>query len=133
MTPVKIYAIFHMNLAFSSIEQESHLEVVQRCYWPLLHLIETGIPLGLEMTAYTLEAIQSVDPDWIKCFKTLLNENRCELIASGDSQIIGPLVPADVNRHNLRLGQITYNNILGYKPTIAYLNEQAVSAGIVDV
>lgn len=133
MTPVKIYAIFHMNLAFSSIEKESHLEVVQRCYWPLLQLIESGIPLGLEMTAYTLEAIQSVDPDWIKCFKTLLNENRCELIASGDSQIIGPLVPADVNRHNLRLGQVSYNRILGYKPTIAYLNEQAVSAGLLDI
>ena len=133
MTPVKIYAIFHMNLAFSSIEQESHADVVKQCYWPLLRLVESGIPLGLEMTAYTLEAIHAADPNWVERFKTLLNEKRCELIASGDSQIIGPLVPADVNRHNLRLGQAYYFDILGIKPTIAYINEQAVSAGLLDI
>ncbi|NRD74821.1 glycoside hydrolase [Shewanella sp. VB17] len=128
-----IYTIFHLNLAFSSIETEQHRTVTQRCYWPLIKLIEEGIPLGIELTAYTLECIQKVDPNWINQFKALLKDNRCELIASGDSQIIGPLIPAEVNQHNLRLGQEYYQQILGVSPSLAYINEQAVSAGLLDV
>ena len=34
------YLIFHLNLAFSSIPSESRLEVIRKCYWPLLDLAE---------------------------------------------------------------------------------------------
>lgn len=128
------YAIFHLNLAFSSIEQKAHLDVINSCYWPLLTLIEEdNVPLGIELTAYTLEAIEQVAPSWITKFKELLSKGLCELIASGDSQIIGPIIPAEVNQHNLRLGQQSYLNTLGTSPTLAYINEQAVSSGLLDV
>ncbi|ABZ75962.1 glycoside hydrolase family 57 [Shewanella halifaxensis HAW-EB4] len=128
-----VYAIFHLNLAFSSIDNSEHQRVVDLCYWPLLHLIEgNSIPLGIELTAYTLECIQAVDPSWIAKFKSLLKDNHCELIASGDSQIIGPLIPSKVNMQNLLLGQKSYQALLGYLPKIAYINEQAVSAGLLD-
>ena len=126
-SPVQIYAIFHMNLAFSSIPTEDHARVVHDCYWPLLRLIEQhGIPLGLELTAYTLDCIDAVDPFWISRFRDLLNRKYCELIASGDSQIIGPLIPEEVNRQNLRLGLQRYRSLLGVVPRLAYINEQAV-------
>ena len=128
-----LYTVFHLNLAFSSIEVEQHGDVVKHCYWPLLQLAEAGVPVGIEMTAYTLEAINHLDPDWVGKFKKLIAEGKCELVASGDSQIIGPLIPAEVNHANLRLGQDAYHRLVGVRPGIAYLNEQAVSAGLLDV
>ncbi|MBR9726729.1 glycoside hydrolase [Shewanella intestini] len=128
-----IYTVFHLNLAFSSIEEKQHIDVIKHCYWPLLKLAQQGIPVGLEMTAYTLESIARVDMEWVTLFRLLLQENKCELIASGDSQIIGPLIPADVNQANLRLGQLGYAKLLGIMPKIAYINEQVVSAGLLDV
>ncbi|WP_341582249.1 hypothetical protein [Marinobacter metalliresistant] len=130
----ELYAVFHLNLAFSSIDEEQHLDVVRRCYWPLLALIEQkSVPLGLEITLYTLECIARVDSRWVERFKELLHAGRCELIASGDSQIIGPLVPVEVNRWNLALGQQGYQNILGVTPRLAFINEQTVSPGLLDV
>ena len=35
-----VFAFFHLNLAFSSIEEERRGEVIARCYWPLLKLAE---------------------------------------------------------------------------------------------
>ncbi|MFL0799149.1 MAG: hypothetical protein K6L80_01760 [Agarilytica sp.] len=133
-TPVKIYAIFHLNLAFSSIDVDAHADVISRCYWPLLDIIEQeNIPLGIELTAYTLECVQSIDPAWVEKLKTLLSKNKCEVLASGDSQIIGPLIPAKLNTHNLLLGQKSYLALLGVAPTVAYINEQAVSSGLLDI
>lgn len=128
-----LYTVFHLNLAFSSIEVEQHGDVVKHCYWPLLQLAEAGVPVGIEMTAYTLEAVNHLDPDWVTKFKQLIAKGKCELVASGDSQIIGPLIPAAVNHANLRLGQDAYHRLVGVRPNIAYLNEQAVSAGLLDV
>ena len=70
----KGYLVFHLNLAFSSIEEEAWLDVIQTCYHPLLDLVEkTGVPIGIELTGWTLEQIERVDISWIKRFKALLN------------------------------------------------------------
>ena len=37
---LQVFAFFHLNLAFSSIEEERRGEVIARCYWPLLKLAE---------------------------------------------------------------------------------------------
>ena len=129
----RLYTLFHLNLAFSSIDESSHADVIRQCYWPILELAQKGIPVGLEVTLYTLECVQRVDPSWITTLRSLLTSQSCELIASGDSQIIGPLVPAEVNRWNLALGQQGYEDLLGVTPRLAYINEQAVSAGLLDV
>lgn len=129
-----LYAVFHLNLAFSSIEEQQREQVIKECYWPLLKIIsQHNIPIGIEATAYTLEVIKSIDTDWVTSFKSLVRQNKCELIASGDSQVIGPLVPATVNDWNLKLGDQYYEDIIGVKPLIAYVNEQALSAGLIDV
>jgi hypothetical protein len=131
MAGVKAYALFHLNMAFSSIEEEERGQVIRRCYWPLLELArEHGVPLGIEATGYSLEAIAAIDPGWIAAFKDLLAAGKCELIGAGYAQVIGPLVPAHVNAANMRLGTAVYRRLLDVAPALALVNEQSYSAGL---
>lgn len=132
MKTFQLFSFFHLNLAYSAIEEEQRPAVIQRCYWPLLNLAEKhNLPFSIELSAYTLEQIAAVDPAWIEKFKWLISHGRCELIGCGYAQVIGPLVPADMNAANLRIGMQVYESILGLRPTVALVNEQAYSAGMV--
>ncbi len=129
---LQLYSIFHLNIAYSSIEEEQRPEIIRRCYWPLLRLARKyNLPFGIEATGYTLEAIAAIDLDWVSELRLLTSDGTCEFIGSGYAQIIGPLVPAEVNAANLRLGNVVYENLLGFRPDIALVNEQAYSAGLV--
>jgi hypothetical protein len=129
---LRLFSIFHLNLAYSSIEEAHRAEVVRRCYWPLLRLAErTGAPIGIEATGYTLEAAAAIDPAWVDALRALVAAGRCEFVGSGYAQVIGPLVPAAVNAANLRLGNEVYRRRLGFRPTLGFINEQAYSAGLI--
>ncbi len=128
---LKVFALFHLNLAFSSIEEAQRDAVIARCYWPLLRLAERNGPIGLEATGYTLEEIAARDPEWIGRARSLIAQGRIELIGSGYSQMIGPLVPARVTAENLKLGNEIYSRVLGARPQLALVNEQAYAAGLV--
>ena len=78
-----------------------------------------------------MEEIAARDPAWIAKARALLSAGRIELIGSGYSQMIGPLVPARVTEANLALGNEIYQRLLGVKPAIALVNEQAYSSGLV--
>ena len=128
------YLIFHLNLAFSSIITEARPDVIRKCYWPLLEFAEsTGIPVGIELTGWTLRQIVLLDQSWVDRFEQMLATGQCELIGSGWSQIIGPLVPYEVNRWNQKLGLDAYRQFLGVTPRIALVNEMAFSTGMVDL
>jgi len=127
------FTTFHLNLMFSCIEEEARAEVIRRCYWPLLRLAQDdGVPLGIEVPGITLEIIEAIEPDWIAELRRLIEAGRVEFIGSGYSQIIGPLAPAAVNAANLRLGHSVYERLLGIRPQIALVNEQAYSAGMIE-
>ncbi len=128
---LRLFAVFHLNLAFSSIEEEQRGEVIARCYWPLLRLAEAWGPIGFEATGFTLEEIAARDPAWIEKASALIASGRLSLIGSGYAQIIAPLVPARVTEENLRIGNDIYRRLLGVRPDIALVNEQAYSGGIV--
>ena len=128
-----LFALFHLNLAFSSIEEEQRGEAIRRCYWPLLDLAQDCGPIGLELSGYTLEEIAARDPEWIGRARALIAKGRIELIGSGFTQMIGPLVPARVTEWNLKLGNATYEKYLGVRPALALVNEQAYAAGLVDL
>ena len=128
------YIIFHLNLAFSSIEENKRKDVITNCYWPMLKLIEnTNICIGVELTGWTLKQILTIDKSWVNYFKKLLSENKCELIGSGWSQLIGPLVPYEVNIWNHKIALEYYNKILNVKPNIVLVNEMAFSTSLVDI
>ncbi len=131
---LSLYSIFHLNLAYSSIEEELRPEVIRRCYWPLLELTRRlQIPCGIEASGYTLEAIAALDPSWIDELRDLTALGSCEFVGSGFAQLIGPLVPEEVNRVNQRLGREVYERLLGFAPRLALVNEQAYSASMVSV
>lgn len=128
---LNLFTIFHLNLAYSSIEEEQRPQVIRNCYWPLLRLARRyGLPFGIEASGYTLESVAEIDRSWIDELRALTTEGPCEFVGSGYAQIIGPLVPAEVNAQNLRLGNEAYRELLGFRPTIALVNEQAYSAGL---
>jgi len=126
-----LFAFFHLNLAFSSIEEEQRGEVIRRCYWPLLELAGAHGPIGIEATGFTLEEIARLDPQWIARAKTLIANGAVEFIGSGYAQIVGPLVPWRVTQANLKIGNSIYRRLLGMTPALALVNEQAYSAGLV--
>jgi hypothetical protein len=129
---LRVFAVFHLNLAFSSIEEDRRLQVIKSCYWPLLRLADRHPHLGIEASGYTLEEIARLDPSWIAEARRLASANRIEIIGSGFSQMIGPLVPALVVAENLRIANDIYASLLGVKPAVALVNEQAFSAGLVE-
>jgi hypothetical protein len=128
---MRVFAFFHLNLAFSSIEEARRDDVIAHCYWPLLRLAMRAGPLGLEISGYTLEQVAQRDPAWIAQARALLAQGKIELIGSGYSQMIGPLVPAKVTTENLRLGNAVYQALLGVTPRVALVNEQAYAGGLV--
>jgi len=130
----KGYIVFHLNLAFSSIEEEARSDVVRTCYHALLDLIETAeIPIGIELTGWTLRQIKKIDTSWIERFKVLIDSGNCELIGSGYCQIIGPLAPYLVNEWNQKLGLDTYQEVLNCRPEVVLVNEMAFSSSMVDL
>ena len=131
---IKAFLIFHLNLAYSSIPASARMEVVQRCYRPLLDLAaNTGIPIGVELPSWTLRRIHELDKDWVNRFRNFLHAGQCELIGSGYTQLIGPLAPYEVNVWNQRLGIEDYETILGTKPRLALVNEMVYSTGLISV
>lgn len=128
---LRVHAFFHLNLMFSSIEETQRGDVIRRCYWPLLKMAERlGRPIGIEATGFTLETIDRLDPDWLQKCRELIVRRLVEPIGSGYSQMIGPLMPAELVRWNLKLGHQTYERLWGRRPRLALINEQAYSAGI---
>ena len=127
---LSLFAFFHLNLCYSSIEEEQRAEVIARCYWPLLRLAGR-YPIAVEASGFTLEEVAARDPVWIDALKRLIAEGRTEFVGCGYSQLIGPLVPWRVTEANLAIGNEIYERLLGIKPRIALVNEQAYSGGLV--
>ena len=129
---IKLFSFYHLNLMFSSIPIGKRQEVINKCYWPLLKISKKHqIPIGIEATAHTLETIKELDYLWIEELKRLISIGLCDLIGSGYSQIIGPLVPGKINEKNIEIGQKVYSKLLNYKPQIALINEQAYSSSLI--
>lgn len=107
--PLHLYTVFHLNLAYSSIEEDQHARVMKECYWPLIRMAKLlQLPLGIEASGYTLEVAARLDPRWLDEMRELVTDGPCEFVGSGYAQLIGPLVPAMVNEMNLRLGHQVY-------------------------
>ena len=123
--------LFHLNLMYSSIAAEQRVEVIRRCYHPLLDLAAGGVPVSLEATAVTLEMIAADDPGWLERLRALIAAGNVEFIGSGRQQIVGPLAPVAVNRANFAAGLAGYNELLGVAPEIWLVNEMAWSDGLV--
>jgi len=134
MSKIYLTTVFHCNLNYSSIAVSRRKEVIDKCYWPILNIAETkNIKLGFEFSGRTLEIIKKLDPDFLEKIKQMWQEEKIEVIGSGYVQAIFPLIPADVNLRNLKLGNRVYKKLLGKQPKVAFVNEQTYSAGVVEL
>ena len=130
---MRVYFIYHLNLCFSSVEENERKDIINKCYWPLLNIIEKyNVKIGIEATAYTLETVSKIDKKFIQKLKLLIKNKKCEFIGSGYSQIIGPLAPYKINLNNLKIGNKIYKKLLNTHPKTALINEQVFSRGILD-
>jgi len=128
---LRVYAVFHLNIAFSSIPEAARPDLVARCYRPLLELIAGAPgPIGIEASGLTLEVLSELAPDWIARLRELIAARRAVFIGSGYAQAIGPLLPAAANRWNLRLGRRVYADLLGIAPRLVLVNEQTYGPGL---
>lgn len=127
-----VYSAWHLNLAFSSIEESDAGKLIDKCYWPLIDLLsESEIKFGIELSGMTLTRINELDPSWVKEVLNLMEKGKLEILGSGWAQIIAPLVPSFVTDQNLRYGNIAYSEILGIKPKIGFINEQCWSTSLI--
>ncbi len=133
MPILKLYTLFHLNLAFSSIPRDDYARLIRDSYTPILDMAERGIPVGIEATACTLSEIKRIDEGFIERLSSLCSEGRAEFIGSGFSQLIMPLAPVEVNRWNLAAASRYYEEFLGVAPKTALVNEQTFSGGLVDL
>jgi hypothetical protein len=123
-----------MNLGFSALDKREHREVLDNCYWPLIDLASSGNnKFGIEASASTLQLVENLDPSWTSKVRELCGLGKIEIIASGWSQIIGPLVPWKVTSKNLEIGNQYYSSTFGAIPKVAFINEQAWSDGLADL
>lgn len=127
---LKLASFFHLNLMYSSIGKEARTEVIERCYHPLLDLASPQQPVTLEATGLTLEMIAELDNGWVEKLNAKRQTGAVQFVGSGYSQIIGPLVPGEVNQANLQHGRLVYENLLGENPNIWLINEMAYSGGL---
>ena len=131
---LQLYSFFHLNIAYSAIEEEARPALVEACYWPLLRLArKLNLPFGIELSGYTLKSILKLDEAWVDELKDLVANGPCELIGCGYAQIIGPIAPTQVIQKNLELGNLVYQEVLGIRPNIALINEQAFSSSLVEI
>ncbi|MFT5284550.1 MAG: hypothetical protein ACI8TQ_000707 [Planctomycetota bacterium] len=126
--------LFHLNLSYSSIEVENRIHVVERCYWPILRLLDNRpwLRICIEASGHTLERIAELDASWMMRLTEGMQAGQVELIGSGDTQLIGPLVPSVVNHWNQKLGIASYERLVGERPQTALVNEMAWSQGMID-
>lgn len=126
MKSFPLFTAIHFNTEYSSLPKSYLLNLISHCYSPIIHTINKhpSLRLGIEMTAKTLETIQTFDPMLIHTIREFVVTKRIEIIASGYEQVIAPLSPYSINSINIKKGNQVYKKILGFIPAICYVNEQ---------
>lgn len=135
MTRLYLFTVFHANFDFSSIPPRHYSSIIDRCFWPVLECLERypELRLGVELPADSLAKAQEEDPLFVSALCRLEAAGRLEIVGSGLVQAILPLLPEEANRRILFLGQKRYRELLGASPVTAFVNEQVLSSGLLDL
>ena len=128
------FLFFHFNLFFSSVEKDQRKTIIKNCYYPILNIAkEHNIPINIEASARTLLEIKKIDKNFIKILKNLVKDRKLYFVGSGFNQIIAPIVPPEINKKNLQIGNTFYKKILDHVPKTALINEMAFSDNIMNI
>lgn len=129
-----LYSLYHINTNFSSINPNQLKKLITCSYNKLLDLVEyNNFNINIEASAQSLIDIHKIDKKIISRLKFLIKQNKCSFIGSGFIQMIMPLIPYELNKKNLIFGDEIYKKLLGTKPSIFYINEQAFSKSLINI
>lgn len=130
----KTYLLFHFNILFSSVEIKDRKKIISKCYWPIIYIAkDLKIPINIEASARTIEEIYNLDKKFIFELKKLINLKKIYFVESGLNQIIGPIVPHEINKYNLEIGKKKYKNFLNINSETALINEMAYSESLAEI
>ena len=130
----KSFLFFHFNLFFSSVDESQRKFIVKNCYYPIIDIARIhDIPINIEASSRTLLEIKKIDKKFVRLLIKLIKDKKVYFIASGFNQIISPLVPYEINKKNLQIGNYYYKKILGIIPQTALINEMAYADNIADI
>lgn len=130
----KLFTAWHINIAYSAVEISDREILIKECYWPLLNLLDNNdLVFGIEISGYSLRAIQEIDSAWVAKLKKLIKQGRVEILSSGWCQVIAPLVPWEVNIRNFIYGKDYIESTLDTSVSIAFVNEQCWSKSLTEL
>ena len=128
----KLYSLYHINTNFSSINPSQFKNLINNSYNKLLDLIENNdYNISVEASAKSLIDLNKADHKIISRLKYLISKKKCSFVASGYVQLIMPIVPYELNKKNLEIGENIYKKLLGINPKIFYINEQTFSKSLI--
>ena len=117
---------------FSALSREDQKYLVMNIFPRLLDLSDI-YPIGIQLSGFTLEKISDTNYKLIERLIDQIENDKCEIIANGYSQMITPLAPFKVNQKNQEIGFDIYEKILKCRPKIFTINEMAISSSCVDL
>ena len=125
---MKYFLIFFYNLMFSSMKESERIQVIDQSLSKLLKLVKKKrVKIAISLTGNTIEIIKQIRPHIINELRTLIKLGYIELIGSGYSQIIQPLVPNELNEKNIKYGLELYKKYFEIVPETACCNEGVYS------
>lgn len=98
-----ITVLLHWNLDYAEFPRSEAENIISKSYQPMIDAIQSANlgPILMNITGHTVEYLQKHNHELLDQIKLLLDENKIELVGSGYSHPILPLLPK-----RRRLGQL---------------------------
>ncbi|NHJ31728.1 MAG: hypothetical protein FK732_02590 [Asgard group archaeon] len=128
----KASVILHWNTDYAEFPRSEFPKVVEVSYEPMITAIEDGFigTICMNLTGHTLEYLSANHPELIDRMKRLAKANVIEMLASGYSHPILPLLPRERVAIQLKDHIALLKKIFGKKPKGIWPPELAVSPSV---
>ena len=128
----KVSVILHWNTDYAEIPRKELPKVVKLSYQPMVDAIESWNDgtICFNITGHTIEYIQNNNPELIEQIKKLVKNNTVEMLASGYSHPILPLLPRKRVEIQLKDHIDQIKKVFGEKPKGIWPPELAVSPSV---
>ncbi|NHJ04881.1 MAG: hypothetical protein EAX90_08660 [Candidatus Heimdallarchaeota archaeon] len=128
----KVSVILHWNTDYAEIPRKELPRVVELSYQPMVNAIENWNDgtICFNITGHTIEYIQKNNPELIDQIKNLVKNKTVEMLASGYSHPILPLLPRERVETQLKDHIEQIKKIFGEKSKGIWPPELAVSPSV---
>ena len=128
----KASVILHWNTDYAEFPRSEFPKVVELSYEPMITAIEDGFigTICMNLTGHTFEYLTANYPELIDRIKRLVKANVIEMLASGYSHPILPLLPRERVAFQLKDHIALLKKIFGKKPKGIWPPELAVSPSV---